>query len=154
MSFFDPRLAPVLPQSQVSRISSWDGAHSGLPTALHTRSHTVLANTQFGRIWLIVSSCWSQNGQASWCGRPLRANLSEVQHLFLSTSHTRKRHCSRARYFHVRSAVGATSWHANLATYDDLTKNDPSFCHDHWIESLLSRSSCILATLSQRNKYS
>lgn len=54
----------------------------------------------------MLSSAWSQNGQASWWSSPRRANQSDVQHLLRRASHAKNLHLSAPLDFHVNCATG------------------------------------------------
>lgn len=102
-------LKPTLSHSHDSRESMHVGAHSCFLKASQMAAQIVLPNTQSRRMWLIVSSSWSQNRHASWCGSPHLASRSEVEHLFCMTSHANKWHGDGALDFQFSSAVATTA---------------------------------------------
>ena len=83
----------------------------------------------------MLSSTWSQNGQASSWSSPLLANLPEVQHLFCNASQVKNLHLKGALDFHVNCAVGSFSRAQNLAWYADLVEKEPLGSHAHLTES-------------------
>ena len=101
------------------RVSCGVGVHCGIPKAWQISTQKVLAKTHCIIMWFIVSSPWLQSGHDCWCGSPLLAKRSEVQHLLRIASHVKKRHCRGARHFHVASAVGTSYLPMNLAAYAD-----------------------------------
>lgn len=55
------------------------GVHSDVPMTIHMVTHIICAKIHPTMRWTIVSSSWSKNRHAGWCGNLLRCNLSEVQ---------------------------------------------------------------------------
>jgi hypothetical protein len=95
-------------------------AMASKPSLLRIKLQTCLAKTQETRICWMVSSAWSQRGHAVGWGRPLLANLSAVQTLFLIASHTKNLHLKGAHDFQTRHQGPKIVDPVKKASYADL----------------------------------
>lgn len=68
------------------------------PTICSRLNQKVLAKREEVSNWFNISSCWSQSGQCSGCGRPCRTSLLVIQHILCAgaTNHMKKQHLCRA----------------------------------------------------------
>jgi hypothetical protein len=73
------------------------------PTICSRLDQKVLAKREEVSIWFNVSSCWSQSGQCSGCGRPHCASLLAIQHILCAgaTNHMKKQHLCGAQDFQI-----------------------------------------------------
>ena len=87
---------------------------------LRTMLYTSLANTQDTRMWLMVSTSWSQREQAAWCGSPRLASRSEVQHRLLMANQMKNLQFAGAQVFQILLQAGNLMEPKNIVLYADL----------------------------------
>jgi len=68
-----------------------------------TLNQTCREKTHTTSKWSIVSSTWSQSGQAAGWGRPFLAKRSAVQHLLSAAVHKKNLHLPSAQLFQILS---------------------------------------------------
>jgi hypothetical protein len=92
---------PLITLHQLEKLVPNTGATTARFSHCKQKNQTCREKTHESSKCWIVSSAWSQNGQAVGWGNPRLASQSAVQHLLLKANHKKNLQCKGAQHFQI-----------------------------------------------------